>query len=920
MPDTKDFYESRKITEADWVKNPKNILLVVPNRQFELKPFLEALHLSKWEVAITHPKEGLTLFDEIDFLRPKLVLQIGGRWTKKYPAVNEPAEIDDKLLARIHNLEVLADSFVSLHHHDEFSVKDGLGTVNQLTELLQTQRRSFCCITNHGSIGGWIRQHNACKAAGVKAIYGIESYFRQYRGDDPELKKKFRKARHLILLARTEEGFYNLIQIHNDAQLNGFYYFPCSNSEALKKWGKGLVATSSCIGGIIPQLLLRDRHDEAVKWAKFYRSCFDEFYIELSMIEFDEQIEANRRLIKFAQEMDLPMVLANDSHYLFPEHGETHDLIMLINQHKTIHDKMENPDEVWQFSVHNLYYRTTQEMEKLWREGFQFGEKHWVYQDEVFTPEVFNQAMANTREIALKCEEIKLDSEIKLPSLYPDSKEVIRQKVFAGLKTKGYEHNKAYVERAEYELEIINRLGWNDYFLIAEKIVSDTVTKYGEFSIGMGRGSGCGCIIAWMLGLTYIDPIKWGLLFSRFLDDSRRDPPDLDIDFSPEIRDWVKAHVVEIFGEEHVCSVGTYTTYATKAVILDVARALGYDVHEANEVTKRLQAKLTLEDDEGEQKEHSIDDVGWDEIIANYPELKQYFEVHPDVLQHVKVLRNQNRNLSTHAGGVIISDLDLRGRVPVYRDKKGKVVSAWAESGSVSELSAVGLIKYDILGSANLPIVAECVKLIEQTTGKKIRREEIPIDDREAIKNSSRADLVGIFQLENPETKPIADKVELEGLNDVSALTSLIRPGPKDKNMHLAYAERKHGAPYEMPEFLREQLKETYGVMVYQEQCCSGSTMVRTANGVLRLDVIVKKINKGEEISVACLTQDGTIVYRKAKKAYENGKRSACKLKLDNGMELVCTEDHKVLTSNRGWVQVQHLLPDDDVVTTDDMV
>jgi len=813
----KKLYDHFDIPESERIKLEKNVLLVLPDKDFDVSPYLDKMGLSKWEVAATWPKDGLPIIKEIKHAKPKVVVQIEEAHSKKYLTVSSPGDVDSDLLEKIHSDDVLADKFVNLHHHDEYSVKDGLGTVHDLIDLLKRQRRSFCCVTNHGSVGGWIKQYTSCKEAGVKAIFGMEAYQREYRGDDPELKKKHRKARHLILIAKTHEGFYNLIKIHNDAQLNGFYYVPASNREAMKKWGKGIIATSACIGGIVSSLLMAGKKETAAKWAKFYQKCFDEFYLELSMIEYPEQIEANRRLIELSRETGIPTVVAGDSHYLEPEHGETHDLIMLINQHKTIHDKIENPDEVWQFDVHNLFYRDSMGVLDLWENGFEYRGEKYCYKDDVFTEEVLRESMANTRAIGVKCEDIELDSSIKLPTLYPDSEKILRDKVKDGFRRRGLK-GKEYVDRAKFELKIIGDLGWNDYFLILDKIVIDAKEKFGEWAIGYGRGSAAGSLVSYCLGLTDIDPIRRGLLFERFLDYSRPDPPDIDMDFDPRIRDWVKDHVKQSFGEEHVCSIGTYQTYKTKAVILDVARALGYDIHEANQVTKNLLGKFFVDDDDGEEEEQGVDSMSWEEIQSHYEELRQYFDRHPDVLQHVRVIRNQNKNLGTHAGGVIISQMDLNNRIPVYRDKKGNVVSAWVEGQGTQELSKVGLVKFDLLGLKNLQVVGDCVRFIEETTGKKLGRNDIPIDDKKTIRLGSKGDLVGIFQLENPDTKPIADMVELESLEDVTALTSLIRPGPKDNDMHLEYAERKHGKEYDMPEFMREKLALTHGVITYQEQ------------------------------------------------------------------------------------------------------
>jgi DNA-directed DNA polymerase III PolC len=351
------------------------------------------------------------------------------------------------------------------------------------------------------------------------------------------------------------------------------------------------------------------------------------------------------------------------------------------------------------------------------------------------------------------------------------------------------------------------------------KVHDLTVRERHAYNVeGMAvHNSAAGCLVSWCLGLTECDPIEHGLLFERFLDEGRPDPPDIDTDFHPAIRQRVKNRIVEMFGKEKTCSIGTYTTYKTRAVIIDVARALGYDVMEANMVTKGMDPLKSFENEDGESE--VVDKMDFDELCRHYPELGDYLDKYPEVRVHAEVIRNQVRNMGKHAGGVIISDMDLSDRIPVQRDNSGGgIISSWAESGNTAELSEVGLVKYDILGLNNLPVIADCVSLVKKHRGKTIRRDEIPLDDHLAIKMESNGDLKGIFQFESPATKPIVDAVGMESLADVSAITSLLRPGPKDMGMHMEYAERKQGAHYDVIPCLRSVFKDTYGILVYQEQ------------------------------------------------------------------------------------------------------
>ncbi len=910
-----ELYKSFNVPKEHHLKGPKNVVFVVPTKDFDIKPQLVALGLDRREVAVTYAgkiENPKFLYEEIEVVGPKAVVVIGPAGaSKRFPLyITEDAKDMAPGLREKVREAVRADWFVNLHHHDEFSVRDGLGTGYGLMKLLKARGGNFCAITNHGHLGGWIRQHSACKKDGVKAIYGVEAYVNDFRGaeaeggiealretlrgvveerkaekppkfekvagpskeelaalskeekaaikeanakrkeeerrlkDESKARKEVlvareaelraeilkreeehkavlqenRKNAHLLLLASTEEGFYNIIKLSNDAAVNGFYYKPRMTHESLKKWGKGIVATSACYSGEIPTLLLAGKADEAKALYEFYKGCFDEFYIELTMIEMKDQIELNRKLIEFAKSVGAKMVVTCDSHYLLREHADTHDVLLLIRDGKTRNDLRERPEEVWQFEARNLYHRCYDEMRSLWSEGFvtQSGD-HFTYKDEVFTEEVFEEACANTRAIALRCADIKLDSTLKLPVLYEDGPKTLREKVMAGFRERGL-RGKTYMDRLNHELDVIIKKGYADYFLTMDKIIRDTIERHGVNSIGWGRGSAAGSLVSYCLGLTDLEPIKYGLLFERFLDESRSDPPDIDTDFDSRIRDQVKARIVEMFGEAHTCSIGTYQTYKTRAVIIDVARALGYDVWEAMEVTKQMDALATfdVETDEGDMEEMHIDSMDFADVCRHYPKLGEYFAKHPEVLQHAEVLRNQVKNMGKHAGGVIISNLNLQDRIPVVKTKDG-VVSVWVEGQATHELSEVGLVKFDILGLNHLPVIDDALKLIEQHHGVKMNRREVPINDRDAIKAGSHDDMVGIFQLDSPQTKPVADAVGMDSIFDLSAVTSLIRPGPKDMGMHMTYAKRKHGEPYDMPDFLREQLSETYGVLTYQE-------------------------------------------------------------------------------------------------------
>ena len=534
-----ELYAKHNIPFKDKVSKLKNIVILMPDNEYDPSSDLSELKLDKKEVICLYPKvkENPIGFMKLEVaaIKPELIIQVGGfEASPKLPTYKKGEIVSEKMKAAID--KAIGEKFVNLHHHDQFSIRDGLGTNAQLVEKLSKNKKSFCAVTNHGSLAGWVQQQFNCKKENIKPIFGVELYRNDYRGDDPEEKKKNRSASHLLTLARTEEGFYNIIKIHNDAQLNGYYYSPRANSESLKKWGKGIISSTTCYSGDIPKALLAGDKQKAKEWYSFYKDCFDKFYIELPMIEWDCQVEMNKLLIQFGKEVGGEFICTLDSHFIEKEHGETHDILMLIRDGKTVLDVMENKEEAWQFETRNLYYRTEAELRKLWEDGFEMKKRFTgpngerlervemhKYKDELFTKEILDQAIANTRDIALQCEEMKLDSTLKLPKMYSDGDKILREKSWENFAKKGLAaKGVVYKERLDFELKVITDLGYSDYFLTMEKIISETVKEFGEYAVGYGRGSAAGSLAAYCLGITDIDPIEYGLLFERFLDYSRR--------------------------------------------------------------------------------------------------------------------------------------------------------------------------------------------------------------------------------------------------------------------------------------------------------------------------------------------------------------------------------------------------------------
>lgn len=612
----KEVYEKYNIEKTDQISNIKPIMFVVPNKNYDLTPWLKALNIDKFEKTYTYPKiennSKELITEEINAILPDVVIQLETKLYDEHLFIEKVEDVTEDTKKQI--VDKLEEQFVNLHHHDEYSVRDGLGKVEDMVDLLKKRRQSFCCISNHGGIGGWLKQYNECKDNFIKPIFGIEGYYNNYRGnaeitdnleefenqliqlkeekklfpvfksktksdmikegmttdeakvafeqqkiakekhktDKDEINNKIKevtekikevkaqktaenkenaKNNHLLLIAKNLTGFYNIIKLHNDAQLNGFYRYPRMNLESLQKWGSGIIASSACLGGLLAQLLIEDKWSEAKEAYYQYQKCFDDFYIELVMIECKDQVEVNRKLIQLAKEVNGKLIVTLDSHYLKADYSECHDILMLIRTGKTIYDKEKGSEEVWQFATRNLFYRNQYSLTELFEEGFDsdirdedgmiVGREHINYKDDIFTEEVFKEAILNTRNIALQVDEIKMDSSWKLPIMCEDSSETLKEMAREGLIKRELSNKEEYKTRLEEELKIICEMGFADYFLVMEKIIKDTKNEFGEMATGFGRGSAAGSLVSYCLELTEIDPIPYKLLFERFLDYSR---------------------------------------------------------------------------------------------------------------------------------------------------------------------------------------------------------------------------------------------------------------------------------------------------------------------------------------------------------------------------------------------------------------
>ncbi len=686
-------------------------------------------------------------------------------------------------------------SFVHLHVHTEFSLLDGAIRIPQMLEKAKSYGMDTVAITDHGNMFGAVQFFDQARKAGIKPIVGCEVYVAP--GDRKDRKPSSNgspNAYHLILLAMNEQGYKNLSKLVTIGHLEGFYYHPRVDMECLKQLNSGLIALSACLKGIIPYLINSGDIEAAREKAKEFASIFDNdrFFLEVQANLIPEQEKVNDVLKELSQELSIPLVATNDCHYLNKEDAEAHDALLCIQTGKTLKDEKR-----MKFSTQEFYFKSRSEMED--------------------SLPGFTEALDNTVLVANRCEYEMEFGRYKYPVFKvekgKDLNEVLREEAHKGLERRLQEKSEQegqlseeireeYEQRLAYELDIICKMGFAGYFLIVADFI-DYAKKAG-IPVGPGRGSAAGSLVAYCLKITNIDPIKYGLLFERFLNPQRISMPDIDIDFCMNGRDDVIRYVSEKYGRDNVCQIITFGTMKARAVIRDVGRTLDIPLAEVDKI-----AKLVPEGP----------NVSLSKAIETEPEL----QVLEKEKEHVKklldisrCLEGLSRHASTHASGVVISDRPLVEYLPLFKGSRDEIMTQY----TMDRIEQLGLIKFDFLGLRTLTVIKHALDLIEQTTGKKIDIERIPLDDKATFQLCCEGKTTGVFQLESDGMKDLMRRLKPEVFEDMVALVALYRPGPLGSNMIDDFINGKHGktqVDYILPQ-LEPILKETYGVILYQEQ------------------------------------------------------------------------------------------------------
>jgi len=681
--------------------------------------------------------------------------------------------------------------FVPLHLHTEYSLLDGAIKINELVSLASAYKMPAVAITDHGNIFGAIDFYKKAVKSGIKPIIGCEVYVapnsrfdRSKTNIENGLSEE--AAFHLILLARDSSGYKNLTTLVTKAYLEGFYYKPRIDKDLLEQYSGGLIGLSACLKGEVPYYLQIGQIERAREAALKYKHILGagNFFFEVQHNGMSEQEDVNKKLIELSREINVPVVATNDCHYLRKEDAKAHDILLCIQTGKTVKDKKR-----LRMSTEDFYFKSPEEM------------KH-AFHD-------IPEAILNTRAIAERCNLDFILGKNMLPKyqlpngvsadahLHELAINGLKAK-FKGNPTSNYLAN--YLDRLKLELQVIKKMGYSSYFLIVWDFIS--YAKKNGIPVGPGRGSAAGSLVAYCLDITEIDPIRYNLLFERFLNPERISMPDIDVDFCKDRRQAVINYVSKKYGKDHVAQIITFGTMAAKAAIRDVGRALGIPYAEVDKIAKLIPG-------------HNI---SIEEALKVEPQLKSLYDgsnAVRELLDIAKKLEGLARHASTHAAGVVIAPDPLTDFMPLYKNPSEEVITTQFDMGSVE---SVGLLKFDFLGLKTLTVLDKTVEYIKQQ-GKDIRLQEIPLEDLDTYRLLCSGETTGIFQLEGRGMRDILVKVQPNRFEDLIALVALYRPGPIGSGMIDDFIKRKKGETevvYDLPQ-LKGILDETYGVILYQE-------------------------------------------------------------------------------------------------------
>lgn len=689
-------------------------------------------------------------------------------------------------------------SFVGLHIHSDYSLLDGASQLPDLVSRAVELGMPAIALTDHGVMYGAIELLKVCRNQGIKPIIGNEMYL--INGD---IEKQERRPRyHQVVLAKNKQGYKNLVKLTTISHLKGvqgkgIFARPCINKDLLKQYHEGLIVTSACLGGEVPQAILQNKPEIARQVAQWYKDVFgDDYYLEIQDHGSMEDRVVNVEIVRIAQELDIKIIATNDSHFISCYDVEAHDALLCIQTGKLITE-----DKRLRYSG-TEYLKSADEMRLLFRDHLE--------------DEVIETAIANTLEVAEKIEPYNILGEPRIPDYpvpqghTPDTylEEIARQGLCQRQRVASFtEIEPIYQQRLDYELKMMQKMGFATYFLVVWDYIK--FARDNNIPVGPGRGSAAGSLVAYAMGITNIDPVHHGLLFERFLNPERKSMPDIDTDFCIDRRDEVIQYVTKKYGEDRVAQIITFNRMTSKAVLKDVARVLDIPYGEADRMAKMIpisrgkptKLKVMISDD------------------TPAPEFKEKYDSDPKVRHWIDMairIEGTNKTFGVHAAGVVISAEPLDEIVPLQRNNDGSVITQFF----MEDLDSLGLLKMDFLGLKNLTMLQKTVDLVQQNRNHRIDLDQLPLNDPKTYKLLEKGELEGVFQLESSGMRQIVRDLKPSNLEDISSILALYRPGPLDAGLIPKFINRKHGReqidyPHEM---LEPILQETYGIMVYQEQ------------------------------------------------------------------------------------------------------
>lgn len=682
--------------------------------------------------------------------------------------------------------------FVHLHCHTDYSLLDGACDIKKLMSVVERHKMPSVAMTDHGNLFGAVEFYNEAHAHGIHPVIGCEVYVSQ---QGHKVRSESDRYNHLVLLAETQEGYKNLINLVSTGYLDGFYYKPRVDKDLLARHSKGLIGLSACLRGDINETILADRYGDAKRMANEYVDLFGagNFFLEMQDHGLDQDKLLMPEVRRMSAETDIPLVVTNDAHYLTYDDVRAHEILLCIQTGKT----MSDPNRM-RFSTPDFFIKSRAEMMTL------FGE--------------VEHALDRTWDIAQRCH-VKLEK-VKDPfPRFAVPEEHTADSYFAYIAREGFEKRRPrlealrnsgrlkhdlpeYVERLEREITMIQQMKFSGYFLIVWDFIH--FARVRGIPVGPGRGSAAGSLVGYAMEITDVDPLEYGLLFERFLNPERISMPDIDVDFCTNRRGEVIQYVTEKYGRDQVAQIITFGTLAAKAAIKDVGRVLDMSFAEVDRISKLVPKQLNI------KLEKAIEDPSLKEAAAKDARVK-------DVLDVSLRIEGVARNAGMHAAGVVISSVPLKELVPIYVTNKQELVTQYDMNG----LDKLGLLKMDFLGLTTLTIIDDALKLIQKHRGEKVVIEELPLDDRETYTRIFHNGFTsGVFQFESAGMQDILRRYQPDRIEDLCALNALYRPGPIQGGMIPDFIDRKHGRKpivYDLPE-LEELLAETYGVILYQEQ------------------------------------------------------------------------------------------------------